>query len=113
MDYQHLSTNIKDSIEGKDIEAEIKSLWEKIRKASEIIFVVKEENQVLKFENQDLQQKYQEAKMVLASREKEIAQLRAEFARIASAGENSFSPQEKEVLKKRISDLITKINSHI
>ncbi len=114
MDYQQAGTDAKVIIEQQEIEAELKSLWDKIRKASEVIFMLRDENQHLKSQNSDLQQKYDELNSQIIAKEKEINRIRTEYSKLASStGEDTFSATEKEALKNRITDLITKINSHL
>lgn len=114
MDYQQAGTDAKVIIEKKEIEAEIKTLWEKIRKASEVIFMLRDENQQLKAEYSKLQQKYDELNHNIMAKEQELVRVRTEYSKLASStGEDTFSSTEKEALKNRITDLIAKINSHL
>ena len=113
MDYEQSKVNIKESIEGKEIESDIKNLWDKIRKVSEIMFLIKEENKELKAEVQKLKQKFSESESQLIANEREISQLHSDLARLTTSTNSSFPPQEKEIIKKRISELIAKINSHL
>ncbi len=114
MDYQQAGTDAKVSIDQKEIEAGLKSLWEKIRKASEVIFMLRDENQQLKAQNSELQQKCDELKSLIMAKEQEILRIRTEYSRLASsASGDTFSAAEKEALKSRITDLIAKINSHL
>lgn len=114
MDYQQLGVESKTLSEQENIEIELKRLWDKIRKASEVIFMLRDEIQSLKTLNSELLQKYEDAKAVIINKDQELARFRAEYTRLTSnIGEDTFSSQEKEALKNRISELITKINSHL
>lgn len=114
MEYQQAGTDAKVIIEQKEIEAELKSLWEKIRKASEVIFMLRDENQQLKTQNSELEQKYNELNSNIMAKDQELIRIRSEYSKLASStGEDTFSSTEKEALKNRITDLIAKINSHL
>jgi peptidoglycan hydrolase CwlO-like protein len=114
LDYQQLGTDSKILSEQENIEVEIKRLWDKIRKTSEVIFMLRDELQTLKNQFSELQQKYDDAKNSIGIKEQEYSRLRAEYTRLGSnVGEETFSQQEKEALKNRISELIAKINSHL
>ncbi|RCK77360.1 MAG: hypothetical protein IGBAC_1669 [Ignavibacteriae bacterium] len=114
MDYQQTGAEIKVAVEQKELEAEINNLWDKIKKASELIFLLREENQQLKEQNSSLVQKLEELKEKLTNKEQEIGKIKAEYARVMnSAAGDVFTPQEKEALRKRIHELIAKINSHL
>jgi FtsZ-binding cell division protein ZapB len=114
LDYQQIGAESKTLPDQENVEAEIKKLWDKIRKASEVIFMLRDEIQTLKTENSELHQKYEDLKTASDSRYQELARIRAEYTRLASSlSEETFSLQEKEALKNRISELIAKINSHL
>jgi predicted nucleic acid-binding Zn-ribbon protein len=114
LDYQQIGTESKTLSEQENIEIEIKRLWDKIRKASEVIFMLRDEIQTIKNQNSELQQKYEDLKTTMGSKEQEYARIRAEYTRLGSnIGGETFSPQEKEALKNRILELIAKINSHL
>ena len=49
----------------------------------------------------------------LADKEREVERLRQEVLRVQSNGSNMLTKEEKEALKARIKDLITKISSHL
>lgn len=114
MDYQQIGTEIKNTVEQRELENEINTLWEKIKKASELIFFLREENQQLKEKNNELEKKVQELLEKLATKEQELGKIKSEYSRLinTTVGEN-FTPQEKEALRKRITELIAKINSHL
>ncbi len=114
MDYQQTNTEIKVALDPKELEVEINNLWDKIKRASELIFLLREENQQLKEQNSSLVQKLEELKEKLTAKEQEISKIKAEYARVMNtAAGDIFTPQEKEALRKRINELIAKVNSHL
>lgn len=114
MEYQNLDTGLNPVAEYKEIELEIKNLWEKIRKASEVIFILRDENNELKVQYAQVQKKLEEITKSLSDKDLEIARLKTENSKLYStASEDSMTPAEKEALKKRINELISKINSHL
>ena len=114
MDYQQPGMEIKVTVEQKELEVEINNLWEKIKKASEMIFLLREENQQLKEEKNGLIKKNEELQEKLSVKEQEIVRIKSEYARLLNnASGSAFTPQEKEALRVKINELITKINSHL
>lgn len=114
MDYQQIGTEIKVAVEQRELENEINGLWEKIKKASELIFLLREENQQLKEKNNELEKKLQELIEKLSTKEQELGKIKAEYSRLVNTSvDDNFTPQEKEALRKRITELIAKINSHL
>lgn len=114
MDYQQLGTDVKVAVEQKELEVEINNLWEKIKKTSEIIYYLREENRQLKEQYDALLQRYEEMIEKFAQKEQEVTRIRTEYLKIMNtASSDAFTPQEKEALRNRINELIAKINSHL
>ena len=101
---------------GKDIkslETSLEALWDKARRVSEVIVQLKDSNVELRKKVQDLEGSQQRLKEDLVSKERELERLRQEALRLQSNGSNILTKEEKEALKARIKDLITKISSHL
>lgn len=97
----------------KSLETSLETLWEKARRVSEALVQLKETNTVLQRKVEDLESTEQRLKQELASKERELERLRQEALRLQSNGSNILTKEEKEALKARIKDLISKINSHL
>lgn len=98
----------------KEIETELKSLWEKIRKTSEVIYLLRDENKELKLQYSQLVEKLEGITKNISEKDLEISRLKSENSKLyTSVSDDSLSPADKEALKKRIIELISKINSHL
>ena len=103
-------------ISGKDIktiETSLEALWDKARRVSEVLVQLKESNSVLQRKVGDLEAVEQNLKQELALKDRELERLRQDALRLQSNGSNILTKEEKEALKARIKDLISKINSHL
>ena len=103
-------------ISGKDIktiETSLEALWDKARRVSEVLVQLKESNSVLQRKVGDLETVEQNLKQELALKDRELERLRQDALRLQSNGSNILTKEEKEALKARIKDLISKINSHL
>jgi len=103
-------------VSGKDIrslETSLETLWEKARRVSEVLVQMKETNGDLRKRVEDLEAIEQRLMPELADKVREVERLRQEAIRAQSNGSNILTKDEKEALKARIKDLITKISSHL
>jgi chromosome segregation ATPase len=97
----------------KSLESSLQALWEKARQVSEILVQLREKNVMLQGRVEELEESEQRLKQELQGREKELERVRQEALRLQSNGSNVLTKEEKEALKSRIRELITKINSHL
>jgi predicted nucleic acid-binding Zn-ribbon protein len=96
------------------LESSLRSLWEKIKTASELIQQLKQEKEELIKQTSDLSGEVTSLRNDLSNKDLDIRKLKAERAQLIQVGSgNGFSDEEKEILKGRIRDLIAKINSHL
>ncbi len=95
------------------LESSLEKLWEKARRVSDLLIRLKDENQGLKERVRSLEQLESQLKTDLRTRELEVERLRSEALRLQSNGSQAFSQEEKEALKARVKDLITKINARL
>jgi DNA repair exonuclease SbcCD ATPase subunit len=110
---QHAEAEV---ISGKDIrslETSLEALWEKARRVSEVLVQLKDANGDLRKKVEDLESVEQLLRQELAERVHEVERLRQEAIRAQSNGSNILTKEEKEALKARIKDLISKISSHL
>jgi len=101
---------------GKDIkslESALQALWEKARRVSETLVQLKEMNVTLQRRVEELERSEQRLEQELLGREKELERVGQEALRLQSNGSDVLTKEEKEALKSRIRDLITRINSHL
>ncbi len=97
----------------RQLAASIQELWSKARRVSEMLLQVRGENTQLKSKNAELEQSERELKSRLEQREQELHKLRIEYVQLQSNGSSIFSKEEKDELKTKIKELISKINSRL
>ena len=110
---QQAEAEVMSGKEIKTLESSLEALWEKARRVSDVLVQLKEENGVLQKRVTELEAEESRLKQELAGRDQELARLHQDALRLQSNGSNILTKEEKEALKARIKDLITKINSHL
>jgi predicted nucleic acid-binding Zn-ribbon protein len=110
---QHVEAEVMSGKDIKTLETSLEALWEKARRVSEVLVQLKETNAVLQKKVEDLEIVERGLKQELAGKERELDHLRQEALRLQSNGSNILTKEEKEALKARIKDLISRINSHL
>jgi chromosome segregation ATPase len=99
--------------ETKLLDAAFKGLWERVRKATELITGLREENKTLRADIAQLKGRIQELEGILRLREENIQDLKTQQLQIQSNNNSPFTEEEREALKLRIKDLLAKLNSHL
>ena len=97
------------------LESVFKQLWDRIRAATELISHLREENKTYGGQAERLEGELVQLRAELNQKEQEIKRLKVDHAHLEGAlGDNEvLTIEEKESLKGRIKDLISKINSHL
>jgi chromosome segregation ATPase len=96
----------------QDLEATLRILWEKSKKAAETIRSLREENAALQERIGKLDMKILQLGTELRGKDDEMKQLVAEL-QSNNGGIGNFSDAEKEEFKQKIILLLNKINSHL
>lgn len=98
----------------KPVEEAVRSLWDKIRMATELISHLKQERSTLQHRVSALEQELSALRAALSSKEQDLKKVRSEYSQ-SLAGRDSLvaSEEERGILKNKIHDLIAKINSHL
>lgn len=100
--------------DGVAVEEELKAVWEKVRLATHLIAQLRDEKRTITTRAEELERQVAALRSDLQARDAEIKRIRAEHAHIASSnGQQSFSEEEREAIKNRIRELISKINSYL
>lgn len=99
--------------EGRNIESALKTLWEKARRAGELIAALKEENALLRSKLEEMQLQLEHLNQELVQRDQSITQLEAEQAEADSKREELFANGEREALALKVKDLLAKIDSYL
>ena len=97
------------------LESVFKQLWDRIRAATELISHLREENQKYRSQTERLEGELARLRSESSQKEQEMKRLKLDHAELSGAlGDNDFlTTEDKEALKGRIKDLISKINSHL
>ncbi len=101
--------SIRDS---RGLEGVFRTLWERVKKAAELIEHLKEENRTLRSNTAQLEEQLSNLKNELMTKEGALREMNEERLQVLSSGDSLFSEQEREALKQRIRELIASINSH-
>lgn len=97
----------------RPLETALNSLWEKARRASEVIIGLRGDNRALQERVTELEEELVNAKESLGARAEEIKKLREDFSLLKSHRNDTISKEEREAIKNKIQELIHKINSYL
>lgn len=96
------------------LENVFKTVWEKVRFATELIGQLRNEKQLLAKRLSDLEEDVRSLHTEITNKDHELKRLRVERSQMMNMNDQtSFSEEERENLKNKIRDLIAKINSHL
>ena len=95
------------------LESALNRIWEKARRASEVIVRLRDDNRALQKRVAELEAELANVKEGFGAKSEEINKLSKEFSLLESSNNDAFSREEKEELKNKIQELIHKINSHL
>ncbi len=102
------------SKEVNTLDEALKSVWDKIRLATHLISQLREEKQILSARVDELERQMTLLRSDLSMKDQELKRLRAEHSQLLNAnGQQRFTEEEKENIKSKIRDLISKINSYL
>ena len=103
-------STIRDS---KGLEGVFQTLWDRVRKAAELIDCLKEENRTLHGNSTRLEEQVAKLRRELIEKEETLRKMEEQHLQVLSHNNNLFSEEEKQALKSRIKELLTRINTHI
>ena len=115
MNQLQVEMDVKNYADSRTIESAFKQLWEKVRTAAELISQLRDENKTYKSQRENFESEINRLKAELTQKENELKRLKADHNHLSQSmgGNNILTAEEKESLKTRIKDLISKINSHL
>lgn len=115
MEQRGTEADVMTALPAGGIDESIKVLWDKIRSTSLLITQLREENRGLVTRVEELSAEVASLREELGKREQELRKLRTDHAAYvtASATASEFTPEERESIKARMRELISKINSHL
>ena len=91
----------------------LQRLWEKARVVSESLTRMREENQSLKKRVTDLEHVERKLISEIQKSDGDLQKVRSELLKLQSNGSDLLTKEEKEALKARIKELISRINSRL
>jgi chromosome segregation ATPase len=92
----------------------LRSVWDRTKQATELIESLRNENRELQSRVRNLEGDVSSLRGDVASRELDLRKTRAELTQVLNAsGTHMFSPEEREMIKAKIRELISKINSYL
>ena len=114
MNQQHTDKEVEVLRDSGILEEALKSVWDKIRAAGNLIVQLREEKQSLAQRLTETENESKKLRAELGNREQELKRVRAEYVQLMNSnGHDALSGDEKENLKNKIRDIIAKINSHL
>jgi len=100
--------------EATSLDEVLRSVWDKIHLATQLISQLRDEKRIHLARIGELEDKVNSLTAETLRKEQEVKQLRTEHRQLMNAnGHQIFSEEEKEGLKNRIRDLLSKINSYL
>ena len=109
MDPSNVDTGNRSDLEL--LEGSLHGLWEKVKRAGELIGSLREENRALKGRADQLEAELGKAQAELQKKDLALRDLQAGAA--ARAGAPSFADGEREELLHRAKDLLSRIESYL
>ncbi len=92
----------------------LKGFWERVRTLGELVKQLRSDNKALTAQVEQLETEINELRAKVHEKDLDYRRLRTEHDQLASAQSTDFiSIQERDDLKDRIRELISKINSHL
>jgi polyhydroxyalkanoate synthesis regulator phasin len=102
---------------GNDIlslDGSLRSVWDKVQSAVLLINELRIEKSSLTSRVTELERQLSALRNDLLARDQELKKLRTEQAHLVNVSRsNGFSEEEKEEIKRKIRDIISKINSYL
>lgn len=113
MDQQ--SSDISSALPGdaKAIEASLRALWERARRAAEVIAQLRDERKMLQVKVGQLEQELRGLRKELAEKDAVITKQASELAQAIPANGSGLLNGEREQLAVRVKDLLTKLESYL
>jgi hypothetical protein len=98
---------------GTRIENTLKTFWEKAHAAADLLSTYRAEIHSYRERQSLIEKELQTLRNDIQSKDQEIKRLRVEHAQLAGSQHTGFTSEERENLKNRIKDLLSKLNSHL
>ena len=114
MNHQQTNIEMEAVKDPRSVDAVLKTFWEKVQAASEMIARLRSEQRALLDRVAMLEKDANSLRSELLLKEQELKRLKIENAQLShSNGSDYLTQEEKENLKAKIREFIAKINSHL
>jgi peptidoglycan hydrolase CwlO-like protein len=113
LDHEQTEIDNDQTKNGARIENALKAFWEKAHTASDLLSAYRAEIHSYRERQSLIEKELQSLRSDVQSKDQEIKRLRAEHAQLAGSQNTGFTSEEREHLKNRIKDLLSKLNSHL
>jgi hypothetical protein len=110
---QQVDLEVGSNRDSRGLEGIFRKLWDHVRKAAELIEHLKNENRALHGTKVQLEEQIAALRTDLVEKKEAPRQVKEQNLQVLSHSNNSFSDQEKQILKSKIKELITRIDSHL
>jgi Tfp pilus assembly protein FimV len=99
--------------EARAVDALLKTLWEKARRAAETIAQLREDNRELQSRVEELTRQLYQVQHDLARKDQIISQQNADLAGASAKRPALFDNGERELLATKVKDLLAKIEAYL
>ncbi len=99
--------------DARTLDTSLEHVWEKIRRVSDALLRLREENKALKERVATLEAEDAQLQNELQKQRQDAERLQKEFTKLQSNGSSFVTPEEKEELKTKLKVLISKINARL
>lgn len=114
MNQQQADTEISIASDIENTDSLLKGFWDRLRTLGELVKQLRSDNRELTVQVEQLETDIQALRNKVHEKDLEYRRLRSEHDQLASAQDKDFiSAPERDDLKDRIRELISKINSHL
>ncbi len=104
---------VRTGINKEVVESSLAHLWQKVRRVSDLVLRLKQENRTLKSKIDQYEGDYSAISQELEIIKAELEKTRAKLQQEQSNGTGFFTKEEKEAFVLRIKELIAKLNSRL
>ena len=113
MDQHSSDTNLPTALEAKSLEAGLKALWERARRAGELIAQLREERASLRLKVDELEGEVAHLKDEVGQKVELLRKLNTEAAKPSVKNGVLISDGEREQLGARVKELLAKIEGYL
>lgn len=110
---QRIDDTAQAPADAKSVEASLKALWDKTKRAGELIAELRTERTTLQRKLQELEQELGTVRTQLGQREEMIKKLVADASKMAPKEDVLFTDGERQALTTKVKELLAKIEGYL